>query len=333
MRTVEFATVQTSPWPFVAPRPPPIQVNIRVLLKLVASIALFGIVLWFIGPSRVTASFANADPGWMLAGLLASVIASLLSALRWHALATWLGVAVPRRDMIVAYWQGITANAILPGATLGGDALRAMHLQRSGQRLIPAVASVFLDRLSGLWVLVVLSLAMTALAQRLGLLPHSLFPIAPSLTALLAILALTAPLVAWRISTSLHWLPQRARDLLRAMHERPQPLRQYLAQLLWSSGVQMFSIAAFTCGGYAVGLDLPWWQFVIAAGPVFVLAALPVGIGGWGTREAAAALALGGFGAAREAAVACAILYGLFATLQGLLGAISLLHTKGRTHG
>ena len=35
--------------------------------------------------------------------------------------------------------------------------------------------------------------------------------------------------------------------------------------------MQVFSIAAFTCGGHAVGLDLPWWQFVIAAGPIFVV--------------------------------------------------------------
>lgn len=306
----------------------------KPLLKLAASIALFALVLWFIGPTRVLASFAQADPRWLAAGFAASMTASLLSALRWHALAAWLGVHAPRREMILAYWRGIMTNAVLPGATLGGDALRALHLQRLGHRMAHAAASVLLDRLSGLWVLVALSLSMTAVAQSLGLLPAAVLSTAPALAAVAAGLTFLVPPLLWSFSLLIAgWLPGRVATLLSTLHARPHPLRQYFVQIFCSGAVQMFSIAAFTCGGHAVGLDLPWWQFVIAAGPVFVFAALPIGVGGWGTREAASALVLGAFGASREAAVACAILYGLFATLQGLLGALSLLHMKGKTNG
>lgn len=304
-------------------------VNPRSLFRIVASIALFVLVLWFIGPARVLASFAQADPLWLGAGFAASLLASLLSALRWHALASWLGVKAARRDMILAYWRGVMANTVLPGATLGGDALRALHLQSLGHHIAHAAASVLLDRLSGLWMLVALSLSMTAIAQSLGLLPVTILNTPPALAAGLAVLILIAPLLAWPLSKILNRrISGRITTLIEALHARPRPLRQYFMQILWSSGVQLLSIAAFACGGYAVGLDLPWWQFIIAAGPIFVFAAMPVSIGGWGTREAASALVLGAFGATHEAAVACAILYGLFATLQGLLGALSLLHTK-----
>ena len=308
--------------------------NSRSLLRLAASIALFALVLWFIGPARVLTSFAQADPRWLTAGFAASLCASLLSALRWHALAAWLGVHASRRELILAYWRGVMANTVLPGATLGGDALRALHLQSRGHRIAHAAASVLLDRLSGLWILVALSLSMTAVAQALGLLPAAVLNTPPALAAGLAVLTLIAPLLMWSLSTALgRYLPSRAATLLDALHARPRPLQQYFVQILWSGGVQLFSIAAFACGGYGVGLDLPWWQFIIAAGPIFVFAALPVSTGGWGTREAASALVLGTFGATHEAAVACAILYGLFATLQGLLGALSLLRTKGKPGG
>lgn len=308
--------------------------NARTFFRLAASIALFALVLWFIGPVRVLASFAQADPLWLAAGFTASLLASLLSALRWHALAAWLGIHAPRRVMILAYWRGVMANTVLPGATLGGDALRALHLQSLGHHIAHAAASVLLDRLSGLWVLVALSLSMTATAQILGLLPLTVLNAPPVFAAGLALLVIATPLLLWSLSTAItRWLPVRAIALLNALHARPRPLRQYSSQLAWSGSVQLFSIAAFACGGHAVGLDLPWWQFVIAAGPIFVFAATPVSIGGWGTREAASALVLGAFGAAHETAVACAILYGLFATLQGLLGALSLLHSKGKTHG
>lgn len=304
----------------------------RSLLKLAASIGLFAIVLWFIGPARVLASFADADPRWLAAGLGASLLASMLSALRWHALASWLGVVAPRREMILAYWRGVMANTVLPGATLGGDALRALHLQSLGHHIAHAAASVLLDRLSGLWLLMALSLTMTAVAQASGILPSAVLNTPPELAAGFAALTLVAPLLIWPLSRTLNrWMPGRIATLVEALHNRPRPLQQYFRQIFWSGGVQLLSIAAFTCGGRAVGLDLPWWQFIIAAGPIFVFAAMPVGVGGWGTREAASALVLGAFGANRDAAVACAILYGLFATLQGLLGALSLLHSKGKT--
>lgn len=306
--------------------------TLRFSIKLAASITLFALVLWFIGPARVLASFVQADPRWLIAGFMASVTASLISALRWHTLAQWLGVHAPRLEMILAYWRGITANAVLPGATLGGDALRALHLQRYGHRIAHAAASVLLDRLSGLWMLVTLSLATAAVAHLFGLMPTAILGISSVLTGSLAILVLASPLLLWSLSTATtRHLPARAAALIETLHARPHPMRQYIAQMFWSGGVQIFSIAAFAFGCHAVGVELAWWKFVIAAGPIFVLATMPIG-GGWGTREAASAIVLGAFGVPGEAAVAGAILYGLYATLQGLLGALSLLYMKGKAH-
>lgn len=306
--------------------------NPRSLLRLAASIFLFALILWLISPARILASFAQANLWWLSAGFIASLLASLFSALRWHTLAAWLGIHTSRRNLMLAYLRGIMANSVLPGATFSGDALRALHLQSLGHHIAHAATSVLLDRLSGLWMLIVLSLSMTAGAQMLGLLPATVLNTPPWLSAGLAVLILVAPLLAWLLSATItKRLPGRAAALLNALHARPHPLRQYSAQIFCSGVVQLFSMTAFACGGYGMGLDLAWWQFVIAAGPIFVFAAMPIGIGGWGTREAASVLVLGAFSAPHEGAVACSILYGLFATLQGLLGALSLLHGKEKT--
>jgi hypothetical protein len=183
--------------------------------------------------------------------------------------------------------------------------------------------------MSGLWVLVALALATTAAAQWSGLLPQRLLPLPPLLTLALALAVLAAPTFAWLASRAWHvHLPGPLERALAALHDRPAPFAHLLAQLAWSLGVQAFSILAFALAGRAVGLDLPLWLYVIAAGPVFVLAALPLSVGGWGTREAAAAVTLGHFGASTELAVAAAMLYGIFAALQGAVGALSLLFSK-----
>lgn len=295
-------------------------------LRLLASLCLVALVLWLVGPGRVGAAFASANPGWLLAGFACSVAASLLSALRWHSLAHWLGLDTARGPLIMAYWRGITANSLLPGATLGGDTLRALHLHQSGHSLFPATMSVVLDRFSGLWVLATMSLTATAIALATGLLPAERIPLSLPAATTLALLALAAPLLAWQLSSRItRRLPGKLAALLEAVHLRPHPVAQYLAQLVWSGLVQLASILAFACGGWAVGLDLPFWQFLIVAGPIFIFAALPVSVGGWGTREAASALILGILGVAGELAVATAVLYGMFATAQGILGALTLL--------
>ncbi|HTY04849.1 MAG TPA: lysylphosphatidylglycerol synthase transmembrane domain-containing protein [Rhodocyclaceae bacterium] len=299
--------------------------NKRVL-RLLGSLGLVALVLWLVGPTKVGAAFAGAEPAWLLAGFACAICASLCAALRWHSLAAWLGVAAPRGAMIVAQWRGITANALMPGGTLSGDALRAMHLAQAGHELIPSTASVVLDRLSGLWVLATMSLSATALALSLGLLPAGRLPVSALAATLLAVALLLAPLLLWQLSAGTrHRLPARLASLLDTVHDHPRPFREYLAQLAWSSAVQVACILAFSCGGWAVGLTLPYWQFLIVAGPIFIFAALPVSVGGWGTREAAAAVTLGLLGVPTELAVATAVLYGLFATLQGILGAATLL--------
>ncbi len=305
----------------------------KTLFRAAASLGLLALVFYFAGPARILAAFGNSSPAWLAAALLAAVVASLTSALRWHALAGWLGLAAPRGQLLAAYFRGIAANTVLPGATLGGDTLRTLQLQRLGHPLAASAASVALDRMSGLWVLVVLSLSATAGAQMAGLLPPALLPLPPLLTLALALAVLAAPTFFWLASRAWHvHLPGPLERALAALHDRPAPLRHLVAQFAWSTGVQGFSILAFALAGRAVGLDLPLWLYVIVAGPVFVLAALPVSIGGWGTREAAAAVTLGHFGASADLAIAAALLYGIFAAMQGAVGALSLLISKKTEH-
>ena len=301
----------------------------RTIIRLIAGIGLFALVLHFADPVRVLKALGKPDPTWLLAGFAASVAASITSALRWHALVAWLGLQATRRSLIFAYWRGITANTVLPGGHLGGDALRALHLQNTGHGLGSAAASVALDRLSGLWMLAAISLGTMALALSLDMLQGALPAVSAPLIALIALLTPVAPLLAWQVSASAsRRLPAKLAKMLNALHQRPRPLVLYFSQMLWSAGVQFLSIMAFACGGHAIGLNLSWWVYFIASGPIFLLAALPVSIGGWGTREAAAVVTLGIFGAPRDLAIASAILYGLFAALQGLLGALTLLQAN-----
>ena len=67
----------------------------KTLFRILASAALVGLVIHFVGPQRVLAAFTRADARWLAAGMGSAIVATLLSAGRWHALAGWLGASAP----------------------------------------------------------------------------------------------------------------------------------------------------------------------------------------------------------------------------------------------
>ncbi|RCW65607.1 lysylphosphatidylglycerol synthase transmembrane domain-containing protein [Pseudorhodoferax soli] len=283
-----------------------------------APVLLLG-VLWFVDLSDVARQLRQAQPGWLVAALASAVASNLVSAWRWRSLVRWLGHGLALGRALRLYFQAMALSALLPGAVVGGDVFRAVALRRGGMETWAAGVSVLLDRLSGLWMLWVLAAATAAWAWHGGaqaaLVGWGLPAFGAALPAVAAVLLLALPAaLLW----GLQRVPGRGRSAVLA--QRPDTAGEFGRQLLQSALVQLLSVGALACCGQALGLQLPYWAYAIAAAPTFLMAALPVSFGGWGTREAAAALSLAPFGVAAAPAVAVSLLYGVLGLVQALAG-------------
>src|SRR5438132_10488463 len=88
---------------------------------------------------------------WLIAvGLY--LLAQVASAARWHLFARPLGFQTPLRRCVGLYFVGMFFNLLLP-TSIGGDVVRAWYLDGASGRRLPAFLSVFVDRLSGLLIL------------------------------------------------------------------------------------------------------------------------------------------------------------------------------------
>lgn len=300
----------------------------RLALRIAVGLTLLLLVVWYADPAALWIKLRRADLWLFALAVAVSIGANIVSAARWAVIARGLGLIAPTGRSILMYARGVTTNMLLPGATLSGDLLRSVQLSRLGNSFISSALSVFLDRFSGLWVLCVLSLLAAAGLAVLGATGQGGAHIA-SQQMIVYLLALGAiviapfiPLPFGRLERStIVWVAKLARRW-EQLRERLRQARPALMASVWQSlGVQFLSACALWICSQAVGLSLSYPLVLAAAAPIFIMAALPVGVAGFGTRELAAAVVLGAVGVPADQATATALLYGLAAVVQGVIAA------------
>lgn len=329
---------------------------LRGAARALAAIALLVLAAWIVGPERLRAQLAHVDRDCFGAALLLAAAGQGVSVLRWRSIARIFGLRVHGGALALAYAQGMALNVVLPGATLGGDALRSVRLQAQGNPLGVSALTVLLDRLSGLWVLCALSLL-----TGVGLLAAVLFvpgfaaswlargrdaaSFLPALSALGergAAAALCAYLAGLGMLCAIPWLPIRPRrslpragaegasrnPLVRAWeravawHDLARAQSRPLARSLWTSVVvQVLCACALWLCLLAAGGDAAYWQVQAVAAPVFIAGALPVSYGGFGARELAAVALFPLVGLPSDQGLAASALYGLVGVFLGLAAA------------
>lgn len=295
------------------------------VLRPVAAVALLALVVWFAGPRQLLDKLAAIDVRFFAAAVLVGICSNVVSALRWGTLARALDLRAPRLPLLSAYAQGIAVNLVVPGATLGGDALRALRLTQLGNPAGASALSVLLDRASGLWVLCVLSLVATAAWWLFGsstAAAHALPPVALALYVAGLFAAVTAPwwplhlrgtYTGWRARLATAW---------QGWHEQVIACRDALVRSIWASlAVQVLSATTLYLCARAAGGSVDYASVLIVAAPIFVAAALPMSISGFGPRELAATVAFAAVGASAAEGATAAALYGVTAVVQGVLGA------------
>jgi len=294
--------------------------------RLAAAPLLLAGVVWLAGPAAVLDAVRRADGAWLLAGLASSLVFNVLSALRWRHLVQWLGHEVSAHWALAVNFRAMALGSVLPGATVGGDLLRAWHLRGHGCPGAAAGMSVVLDRLSGLWMLWALAAAgLAAGAAAPGLQPFQRALGLPAGTSLAPLgLGALGAVLGLPLALMTTWRASGRGGGLAALLRRPRPLQAYAWQALASLGAQAFSVASFACAARAFGIGVPMELIAITAAPIFLTASLPISFGGWGTRELATVAAWSALGVAAPQATSASLAFGGYALVQAVLGLMAV---------
>jgi len=273
--------------------------KLKRYLKPFFGIGLLLIVSLNLDLKEIITKTKNVNLIWLTPSLLALFFSSYLSALRWRKIASIYGVDISKAYAVRAYAQGISTSAVVPGGILGGDAWRVMSLKKLNVDYKKAITTVFADRLSGVWILATIS------------------AIAGIFSTILRL---------WSDEGALYWVPSY-QFILALLSLAPILAGVFVKEIfdvLWKSsmlsfGVQLSVLVSFGLCIRAVTPDFSWITLFCVSAGIFIMATLPVSIGGFGPRELGAVFLLTGAGLSVEEGFLASLIYGMLCTAQGFL--------------
>ncbi len=234
-------------------------------------------------------------PQWFLLFMTMGFVNILLMNHRWQLLLQSQGFRVGLKDTLPIQFIGLFFNFAIPGA-VGGDFLKAYYLAQSQPaRKMAAVTSVIVDRILGLYAMVAMALlSFYIMGQGLSQ-PADMHWIGKAL--LVIFLVMTSALALsfssrvqqwslWRHLASRPWgsVFERAYQAFYGYKGQRGALATSLALSLIS---QATSVLFLILVGEALGENMPFQVYLVAAPLGFILSAIPLSPGGIGVGQVA----------------------------------------------
>ena len=133
------------------------------LLKILVSLGILGLILTQIDLNQAWNRIQYLSLPFIIFALLYYTGSQWLSCLRWQIVLRSTGHLVPIHSLLSSYFAGMFVNIFLPGS-FGGDVYRVYRVSQKTKDAEVAVASVFIERFTGLVAIVALGLVGLPLA-------------------------------------------------------------------------------------------------------------------------------------------------------------------------
>jgi glycosyltransferase 2 family protein len=290
--------------------------------RLAGGAAILAVLVWRVGAGPFVDGL-RLTTAWALAAAVAiTSLTTLCCAWRWSLVAGGLGVDIPLRTAVIAYYRSQFLNSTLPGGVLGDVHRGVLHGREVGD-LGRGLRSVAWERASGQAVQALLTAAI------LLLLPPpagSIVLVVAWVVAAVAGVALLVVLLCLKPGR----LPTRiARAVTSDLRDSVLSRRAWPGIVFASTVAVMGHVAVFVVAVQVTGTELPVGRLLPLALVVLLASAVPANIAGWGPREGAAAWAFCAVGLSAAEGVTVAVVYGVLVLVATLPGAVTLMAGRG----
>jgi len=297
---------------------------------------------WSKGPQDLWHTLYLVHPGALLLSVFLVGLALWLGVVRWRfvlkAQGLELSLARATRISLVAQFF----NSFLLGST-GGDLIKAYYAARATHhRKTEAVTTVFVDRLIGLWAMLLFA-GMMMLPNLPMLRQHREFAVpALFILAMLAALSIVLSLAFWggvskRFPRARHYvrrlpkgeLLERSLDSCRQFGKEKVLLVKAVALSLVLNIIWVLQISIL---GGGLDLSIPFTALLVIVPMILCIASLPITPNGLGVRENLFVLMLALIAVPRTAALSLSLLASAQGIFWSLIGGVVYMGLREKEH-
>jgi len=308
---------------------------VRWLPRLIGP-AILVFILARVDAKQAMAIVQRADPTMLAAAMALLPIILAVRSHRWYLLLRDQSIVLGLLETLCVYAVGGCLGIVTPGRL--GELLRVAYIRRQASGVGAAFASVIIDRLLDVAVLMVVGIAALYPLLRFESLVLRALVVVGALAAILGvILSIARP---W-LFTQVRNLAQAARA--RRLGERIAAEGRDFMTALGRLRPRTWAIAAFES---LAGWILSWWGIYLLAAAVdlaipfraiagasalaAMLTMLPISVLGLGTRDATLIMFLGSAGVSEAEALALSALTLVYLLSYGLMCSLALLTPFGK---
>lgn len=259
---------------------------------------------------------------WFLGALLLCAQIPQLAG-RWTLVLSASGKHLAYAQACSFTYTGYFFNQALP-SSVGGDFMRAYLAWKNGMAFQPALASVFLERATGLFILTLFSAL---------LLREEPIPLVSGLThwdlvVLVLVMAFAGLLLLALMKSLVSRLPGPARlveflaelggQFLNLLRKR----KLFMAVFLLGGLSSLTGATAMAVGAMSLDLPVTYLQVVGISSLAIVVTVIPVSISGWGIRENVMIWLMTPLGVPAEQALGLSIWFGLVSIIAAIPGGV-----------
>lgn len=280
----------------------------NLIFKLIITLGFVGWLFYQTNWREVLFYFEQMDIWWMIAFMLIYTGGIFISAYKWRRLAQFKGINARFVDFFKIYLTGSFINNFFP-SIVGGDTYRSFMLGKIGKgRYIEATSTVFIDRITGLFGVMILIVVFSFLNLKIIFENRLLLAVNG-----LIVFFFIGCFLLMLLKGSLIWnylkkkLPEKITKLIQEIFSYQQ--RDVLSEALLLGAA--FNFIGMGLATWMLFLDLhiaiSFVNFMIAISIISIVSSLPVSIGNIGIKEWSFIAFFGIFGVNGEAAISIAI--------------------------
>jgi glycosyltransferase 2 family protein len=257
--------------------------------KVLVSVALIAWIAWRFRFGQVIVNMWRADKLMIAGAVLLFMASGVLGAAQWRVFLRFHGVALEFGGTVARYFMGLFFNFILPGF-VGGDMVRVYKTAMVSGKATQSFSSTLADRVIGLFVLVLFSLA-----------AFVILPSGPADRALPAAVVMFGALGGFIVIFAFRRLgnviaaafgrftPGGIGEKIAAVYDEMHILTRSPGTLVrvfaLSCTIQIARIGVHFLCARAVGIQLGLPYFALFVPVMEIAASLPLSFGGVGVRE------------------------------------------------